>query len=125
MFPENLKYTDTHEWVRIEENIAIIGITDYAQHQLGDIVYVDLPETDTEIEKGDAVINLEAVKAVEDVYSPLSGTIIEVNEALQDTPELINQEPYDGGWIIKIEMSNADEAEELMGAQAYENSIED
>lgn len=120
---KNLKYSKTHEWVRVEDGIAYIGITDYAQHALGDIVYVELPEVDSEISKGDEVSNIESVKAASPIFSPVSGTIIKVNEDLEDDAELINQKPYDA-FIYAVEMSNPAEINELMDADEYEEYCE-
>jgi len=117
-FPENLLYTREHEWIKVDGNQGHIGITDYAQTHLGDIVYIELPEMDMEVQQGEAVGVIESVKAVATVYSPVSGTIIEVNEELDESPELINQDPY-ANWIAIIELSNKDDLDDLMDAQAY------
>jgi len=121
--PANLKYTSDHEWINIEGDIATIGITDYAQGELGDVVYVELPGGGEEYAKGDVAATIEAVKTVADVFLPLSGTIEAVNEALDDTAELINQDAYGDGWILKIKMSDPSEMDEFMSAQDYTNSI--
>ncbi len=121
--PKNLKYTDEHEWVFVEDNIATIGITDYAQGELGDIVFVELPAVDDEVQQMDAFGTIEAVKAVSDIFSPLSGKVVEINEQLQDQPELINQSPYDDGWMIKIEFSNKSELDSLLSPDDYKNLI--
>jgi len=105
-FPEDLKYTSSHEWVRIEDKLAIVGITDYAQHQLGDIVYVELPEKGVVFERGSNAAEIESVKAVGDLIMPLSGEIIEVNRNLTDNPELVNSSPFEEGWILKIKLSH-------------------
>ena len=123
--PENLKYTKEHEWVRVEGDFAYVGITDYAQEELSDIVYVELPQVGTEIGKGDVITTLEAVKTVADVYSPVSGEIIEVNEKLADEPGLVNQDPYGDGWIVKIKLSNPEELNDLMTAEEYKKVIEE
>ncbi len=123
--PENLKYTKEHEWVKVEGEFAIVGITDYAQGELSDIVYVELPEVGTNLNKGDVITTLEAVKTVADVYSPVSGEIVEVNEKLADEPGLINQDPYGEGWIVKIKISNPDELNDLLGADEYKKVIEE
>jgi len=125
MVKGNLRYTETHEWIKVEEDIAVIGITDYAQHELGDIVYVELPENGDDVSKGDAFGSIEAVKAVEDIISPLSGEIIEANSNLEDNPELINSSAFEDGWIIKIRMSDKSELESLIDAAAYSEIIED
>jgi glycine cleavage system H protein len=123
---EELKYADTHEWVRIEDGqIATVGISDHAQHLLGDLVYVELPEVGTEVSAGDEAGVVESVKAASDVYSPISGTIIEVNEALERTPELVNSEPYGDGWLYRIKLDDAEELGSLMSAEQYQQSIED
>lgn len=122
--PEDLKYTQEHEWVKAEGDIAIVGITDYAQSELSDIVYLELPEVGKTLQKGDVITTLEAVKTVADVYTPVSGEIIEVNEKLKDQPGLINEDPYGEGWIVKIRMSNPDELNELLSAEEYKNIIE-
>ena len=123
--PAELAYTKEHEWTRIEGDVAVIGITDYAQGELGDIVYVELPEVGTQISMGDSFGTIEAVKAVSDLFAPLSGEVIEINESLNDTPEKINQDPYKEGWMIKLKISDADEKEELLDSQQYENLIQD
>jgi glycine cleavage system H protein len=124
MVLENLLYTETHEWVKIDGDIATIGITDYAQNELGDIVYVDLPAVGDEAVKGEPFGSIEAVKAVEDMNSPVSGKIVEVNEELDGTPELINSSAYENGWIIKVELSDKSELESLLDAEAYKKIIE-
>ena len=116
---EGLYYSESHEYVKVEGNIGIIGITDYAQKALGNVVYVDMPEVDDEVEAGAEFGAVESVKAASDLNSPVSGTVVEVNEALEDAPELINQDAYEN-WIIKVEMSDESELENLMDADAYE-----
>ena len=116
---EGLYYSESHEYLRVEGNIGFIGITDYAQKALGNVVYVDMPEVDDEVEAGAEFGAVESVKAASDLYSPVSGTVVEVNEALEDTPELINQDAFEN-WIIKVEMSDESELENLMDAAAYE-----
>ena len=118
--PKDLLYTKDHEWVRIEGDLAVVGITDFAQGELGDIVFVQLPEKGSRIAQGQSLGSIEAVKAVADVYSPLSGEVAEANAALNDKPELMNQEPYGGGWVVKIRASNlAAEKAALLDAAAY------
>lgn len=119
-FPEELKYAKTHEWVKISDETALMGITDYAQYQLGDIVYVELPQKGGTFEKGEPLGEIESVKAVDEFYMPLTGEIMEVNEALEDNPEYVNQSPYDKGWFLKIKFSNLGEIEELITSNAYE-----
>lgn len=121
--PDNLLYTSDHEWVKVEENAATIGITDYAQGELGDIIFVEFPEVDDEFEKEDVIGSIEAVKTVADILIPVSGKVVEVNETLEDSPELVNQDPYGDGWLFKIELSNSDEISELLSPASYEESI--
>ncbi|NNL06617.1 MAG: glycine cleavage system protein GcvH [Gammaproteobacteria bacterium] len=122
--PSELKYTKSHEWVRTEEDGSVsIGITDHAQELLGDLVFVELPEAGTEMSAEDAVCVVESVKAASDVYMPISGEVLEVNEALADTPETINDSPYDDGWLIRVKPSNPDELDELMDADSYDAEI--
>lgn len=116
---EGLYYSESHEFVKVEGNIASIGITDYAQQALGNIVYVDLPDVDDEIEAGDDFGAVESVKAASDLSTPVSGTVVEVNEALEDTPELINKDAF-GAWIIKVKLSDTSELDNLMDAKKYE-----
>ena len=119
-FPEELKYTEEHEWVLVEGDLAVIGITDFAQDSLGDVVFVELPEVGTEVTTGKAFGVVESVKAVSDNYAPVSGTVEEINEELPDAPEIINTSPYGDGWMIKIRMSNPGELDGLMDAAAYQ-----
>jgi len=121
--PADLKYTKDHEWARIENDVAIIGITDYAQGELGDIVYVELPQIGDKIALHETFGTIEAVKAVSDLYAPLTGEVIEVNSALEDTPEIINQDPYTDGWMIKINIKNVKEIDELLDNSQYETLI--
>ena len=116
---EGLRYSETHEWVKIEDGIAIIGVTDFAQNALGNVVYVDMPEVDDEVEAGEDFGAVESVKAASDLISPVTGTVVEVNEELEDAPELLNKDPYEN-WIIKVEMSDPTELDNLMDAAAYE-----
>jgi len=116
---EGLYYSESHEYVRIEGEYGYIGISDYAQHALGNVVYVDMPEVDDEVEAGEEFGAVESVKAASDLIAPVSGTVIEVNEALDDQPELLNQDPYEN-WIIKVELSDKTELDNLMEASAYE-----
>ena len=124
-FPEELKYTEEHEWVMVEEDLAVIGITDFAQDSLGDVVFVELPEVGTEVEAGKAFGVVESVKAVSDIYAPLSGTVEEINEDLLDAPEIINTSPYEDGWMIKIRMRDASDVDDLMDADAYQALIDE
>ncbi|MFX1303733.1 MAG: glycine cleavage system protein GcvH [Promethearchaeota archaeon] len=123
-FPNDLKYTSTHEWVRIEDNVATIGITDYAQHQLGDIVFVELPDVGMLFEKGSNAAEIESVKAVGDLIMPLSGEIIGINENLANNPELVNSSPFQDGWIIKIKFSHPSEIDELLSSEKYQEIIQ-
>ena len=125
MVLNDLLYTESHEWVRVDGDVATVGITDYAQHELGDIVYMELPEVGTEVSKGSPFGSIEAVKAVEDINSPLSGTIVGINTELEDVPETINQSPYDAGWIVKIKLADPSELEELLNPDAYREIVED
>lgn len=121
--PSELKYTKDHEWIKIEDNIAIVGITDFAQGELGDIVYVDVDTLDDTVEEGDVFGSVEAVKTVSDLFMPLTGEVIEFNEALEDEPELVNTDPYGKGWMIKLEISDASQIENLLDAEAYKAVI--
>lgn len=116
---EGLYYSESHEFVRVEGDFGFIGITDYAQSQLGNVVYVDMPEVDDEVEAGEEFGAVESVKAASDLYSPVSGTVVEVNDALEDQPELINQDAFEN-WIIKVQLSDKSELDALMDAKAYE-----
>ncbi len=120
---DGLQYTKKHEWVRREENSAVVGLCDYAQDKLGEIVFVELPDVGTELEAGKSAAVIESVKAVADLYSPLSGTVIEINEELLDQPELINAEPYGEGWVYKMEIKDENELAALMGKEEYEKFI--
>ena len=120
---DNLKYTKDHEWVSIEDNIATVGITDFAQSELGDIVYIEVETLDENLSKDEVFGTVEAVKTVSDLFLPLSGKIIELNEALDGNPELVNDSPYDEGWIIKVEISNMDEISQLLDSKSYSEII--
>lgn len=123
---KTLKFTESHEWVRDNgDGTVTIGISEHAQEMLGDVVFVDLPEIDAEIDAGDSFSLVESVKAASDIYAPVTGVVIEVNEDLQNSPELINEEPYDGGWIVKVKMSDPDELKDLKDAEEYLASIEE
>ncbi len=121
--PEDLKYTKDHEWMRIEGDIATVGITEYAQGELGDIVYVELPEVGSDTEQGESFGTIEAVKAVSDLFAPLTGEVAEINESLNDQPETINKDPYGEGWIIKIKISDTSEIDKLLNKAQYEELI--
>ena len=116
---EGLYYSESHEWVKVEGNIAIVGITDFAQHAMGDLSYVDMPEVDDEVEAGEEFGAVESVKAASDLFSPVTGTVVEINEALEDAPELLNEDAF-ANWIMKVEMSDPSQLEALMDAAAYE-----
>ena len=116
---EGLLYAQSHEWVKVEGNIATVGITDYAQSQLGNIVYVDMPEVDDEVTQGEEFGAVESVKAASDLFSPVSGTVVEINEALEDQPELLNKDAFEN-WIMKVEMSEDTDLDKLLNAEAYE-----
>ena len=121
--PEELRYTEEHEWVKLDGNVATVGITDFAQSELGDIVYLEIDTLDSEINSNDVFGTVEAVKTVSDLFLPMSGKIIEFNENLSDSPESINDSPYDEGWIIKVEVSNPDEISELLDNNQYKDLI--
>lgn len=123
MFPEELRYSADHEWVKVEGKQAIIGITDYAQHELGDIVYLELPDVGTEVVTEEELTEIESTKTTSPVLSPVSGKIIEVNDELKDSPQLINEDPYGKGWIVTLRMSNPDDLDGLMSAKEYEEFI--
>ncbi|AWB10472.1 glycine cleavage system H protein [Thermodesulfobium acidiphilum] len=118
-------YSKDHEWLEIDNNVGIVGITDYAQHQLGDITYVELPEVGTEIKQFSIFCTIESVKAASDVYAPVSGKIIEVNSRLENEPEIINKSPEEEGWIVKVEISDTSELKNLMDKASYENYIKE
>lgn len=122
--PSELKYTKDHEWIKIEGNTATVGITDFAQGELGDIVYVDVDTLDDTVEEGDVFGSVEAVKTVSDLFMPLTGEVIEFNDSLEDDPELVNSDPYGKGWMIKIEISDSSQIEDLLDAEAYQKLIE-
>lgn len=121
--PENLKYSQDHEWIRIEGDEAFVGITDYAQSNLGDIVFIEVETVGEDLDKGEAFGNVEAVKAVEELYLPVAAEVLEFNEELEDAPDLVNKDPYGKGWIIKIKLTNPSDLEELMNSDAYSDLI--
>ncbi len=122
--PNDIKYTKEHEWTKIEGNVATIGVTDFAQSELGDIAWIEMPEIGAETKKGDPFGTIEAVKTVEDLFAPLSGKIVEINEGLLDSPEWVNDDPYGKGWIAKIEFSDEAELADLLSADDYSGMIE-
>src|SRR3989339_1103758 len=121
--PANLKYTKDHEWIKIEGNVGTIGITEYAQGELGDIVYVDINPDLAEVTMGESFGTIEAVKTVSDMYAPVTGKVLELNKKLNDEPQLVNTDPYGEGWIIKIELSNASQLNDLLDAAAYSSQL--
>lgn len=123
MYPENIKYTNDHEWIRVEGNIGTIGITHHAQGELGDIVYIDISDETATVSVGDSFGTIEAVKTVADLYSPVSGKIVEVNNGINSAPETVNSDPYGNGWIVKIELANPSEVDSLMDVNAYKELI--
>ena len=120
---DSLLYTNDHEWIRLEENQAIIGITDFAQSELGDIVFIEFPDEGDTFQKGDTIGTIEAVKTVADLYAPVSGKIVELNLELDDNAELINSDPFGKGWLVKMELSNPEETHDLLSAEVYGNLI--
>lgn len=122
-FPTNVKYTSEHEWIRLEGDIAYVGITDYAQDQLGDIVFVNIPTEGETLEKGETFGTIEVVKTVSDLFLPIGGKVLEINPALEENPELVNQDPYGEGWLIKIQPTDLSEMEDLLDAEAYKQTI--
>ena len=122
--PAELKYTQDHEWVRVEGDTAVVGVTDYAQGELGDVVFVEIETEGEELDKGETFGTVEAVKTVSDLFMPVGGEVNEVNEALEDEPELVNKDPYGDGWMVKIKMSDKSELEDLLSADDYKKMIE-
>ena len=129
-FPEDLLYTDTHEWVKVEDSTpgkegsqVTIGLTDYAQSQLGDIVFVDVPEVGSEFKKGDSIGEVESVKTVADIYSPISGKVTDINITLKDHPQFVNENPYGKGWLVKMEIQDREELKGLLTSKAYQGSL--
>jgi glycine cleavage system H protein len=123
MYPENFRYTKEHEWVQIAGDAGIVGITDHAQKELGDIVYVDLPKAGTRVEKGKPLGSVESVKAVSDIFAPVSGEVIEVNDILSNKPETLNEDPHGAGWLVKIKLSANGEIQQLLSAEDYQKYI--
>ena len=123
--PEGLKYTDSHEWVSVEDNVATIGITEHAQSQLGELVFVELPEVNDELKNGEEAGVLESVKTASDFYTPVSGKVVESNIELADTPEMVNESPYGDGWLFKIELSDQAELDSLLSAEDYRTNTSD
>lgn len=121
---EDLKYTKEHEWIKIKGDIAVVGITDHAQAELTDIVFVELPEAGKEVKKGEELCVVESVKSVSEIYAPLSGRIVKVNSKLDDSPEIINESPYDDGWLVELEIKDKSEVNSLIDAETYKKTIE-
>lgn len=121
--PNNLKYSEDHEWVKVDGDTVTIGITEFAQSELGDIVFVELPDEGDELEKGEDFGSVESVKTVSELYAPVSGEVIEINEELEDSPELVNESPYEEAWMLKIKLSDESQLDELMDSAAYDEMI--
>jgi glycine cleavage system H protein len=124
-FPEKLLYTAEHEWVRVKGDVAVVGITEHAQSELGDIVFVELPEVETDLEQGHEFGVVESVKTVSNLYTPVTGTVKKVNKKLVDNPELVNSEPYEDGWMIEIEMADKNELDDLLSAEEYKEQLQE
>ena len=122
-FPKDLKYTKDHEWIRVDGGTGVVGITEYAQGELGDVVFVELPGVGANLQQGKQFGTIEAVKTVSDLFAPVSGEVIEVNEALKDSPEVVNKDPYAGGWMVKVKISNAAELDSLLDAAKYQEMV--
>ncbi len=125
MYPEDNLYSKDHEWILVQDNVGTIGITDYAQHELGDVVYVDLPEVGDSFEASEPFGSVESVKAVSEVFCPVSGEVIEVNSKLEESPELINESPHQKAWMVKIRLTNPEELKELLSSEEYEEYIQE
>jgi len=123
LIPKELKYTEDHEWVKVEGDTAIVGITDHAQSELGDIIFIEFPEINDLFERMEPFGTIEAVKTVADLFSPLNGKIIEINKELEDSPELVNSDPYGKGWIVKVSVDKLDQLNDLLSSESYENHI--
>ncbi|BBK28721.1 glycine cleavage system protein GcvH [Staphylococcus arlettae] len=121
--PSELKYSKEHEWIKVEGNTVTIGITEYAQSELGDIVFVELPEVDDDIQEGDTFGSVESVKTVSELYAPVTGKVVEANEELEDSPEFVNESPYEKAWMVKVEVSDLDQLNELLSAEQYSEMI--
>jgi glycine cleavage system H protein len=123
MYPTNFRYTKEHEWVRVEGDVAVVGLTDHAQEELGDIVYVDLPKIGARVEQSKSLGSVESVKAVSDIYAPVSGEVIEINEILSTTPEKLNEDPHGAAWLVRIKLSAPDEVNRLLSAEDYQKYV--
>jgi glycine cleavage system H protein len=124
MTPEDSKYAKSHEYVHVEGGVGTIGITDYAQKELGDVVFVELPQVGSQLEQNEELGSIESVKAVSELFAPISGEVVEVNEKLRDSPELVNTDPYGDGWMVRVKLSDATELDVLMGAEEYDEYVE-
>ncbi|MCF7855305.1 MAG: glycine cleavage system protein GcvH [Candidatus Pacebacteria bacterium] len=125
MTPNDRKYTKTHEWIKMDGEVAVVGITDHAQENLGDVTFVELPEVGANVDKGDECAEIESVKAASDIYAPVAGEVAEVNEALEDAPELVNESPYEKGWIFKLKSIDSSELDALLDSAGYESVVEE
>lgn len=123
MYPSEYRYTRDHEWVKVEDDVCVVGVTDFAQQQLGEVVFVELPEPGQVFDTHDEIGTIESVKAVAEVFTPVAGEIVEVNEKLQDDPELVNDDPHGDGWLVKVKFSSASDLDDLMDAEAYEEYV--
>ncbi len=124
MYPQDLKYTSEHEWIRVEGDVGVIGVTHYAQDELGDVVFVELPQVGDTFQAGEEMGTIESVKAVSSLYVPLAGEVIEVNDAVTDAPELVNQDPHDKGWLVKLKISDSSQLDGLMDAASYRELLD-
>jgi glycine cleavage system H protein len=122
-FPKDLKYTKDHEWIRVDGGTGVVGITEYAQGELGDVVFVELPAVGAKLQQGKQFGTIEAVKTVSDLFAPVSGEVVEINETLKDSPEVVNKDPYSGGWMVKVKISNVAELDGLLDAAKYEEMV--
>ena len=122
-FPKDLKYTKEHEWIRVDGDTGVVGITEYAQGELGDVVFVELPALGTKLQQGKQFGTIEAVKTVSDLFAPVSGEVVEVNETLKDSPEMVNKEPYGSGWMVKVKIDNKSELDGLLGVEKYQEMV--
>lgn len=123
MYPSEYRYTRDHEWVKVEDDLCVVGVTDFAQQELGEVVFVELPEPGQVFDAHDEIGTIESVKAVAEVFTPVAGEIVEVNEKLQDDPELVNDDPHGDGWLVKVKFSSASDLDDLMDAEAYEEYV--
>jgi glycine cleavage system H protein len=124
MYPSDYRYSKDHEWIRVEDDVCVLGITEFAQQELGEVVFVEMPEVGQVFDSGDEIGTIESVKAVAEVYTPVAGEVVEVNDAVVDDPEVLNDDPHGEGWLIKLRFSSADDLKELMNAEQYEEFVE-